>query len=122
MNVLEKLKKEESGFEYDYKENYLTEPLWVNPDLTIGKVWRAAVKQVVKREAGVVCSPGSDDQRFFVRGIPEVVVPGPVPETIVSIPTCKRRDRKLILLHRFLGLWSRKYLSRCASFRSLYSF
>lgn len=53
---------------YTYAEDYATAPVWVAPALEVCRVRRAAVARVVGAPAGVVCSPGSDDQRFFVRG------------------------------------------------------
>ena len=41
-------------------------------------IMRDAIKVSTGKEAGIVCSPGSDDQRFFVRaGIKTAVVYGP---------------------------------------------
>ncbi|GAA5959415.1 hypothetical protein JCM10213_005904 [Rhodosporidiobolus nylandii] len=65
-------------FRFAYEENYSTEPVWVDDGLEVCKVWTSAVERVLGQKAGIVCSPGSDDQRFFVRGgIPQTIVYGP---------------------------------------------
>ncbi|KDN35316.1 hypothetical protein RSAG8_11702, partial [Rhizoctonia solani AG-8 WAC10335] len=66
--------KEQVGDEFqpEYSELYSTDPIWVgdSKDPTaqklIGHV-KNAIKSVLDVEPGVVCSPGSDDQRFVVR-------------------------------------------------------
>ncbi|KAJ7343386.1 succinyl-diaminopimelate desuccinylase [Mycena albidolilacea] len=78
LSVLDELAKEIPELSYKYTENYSTEPVWVDEELEVCKIWRGAVETVLKRPAGIVCSPGSDDQRFFVRGgIPQTIVYGP---------------------------------------------
>ncbi|GAA5969288.1 hypothetical protein JCM11641_007539 [Rhodosporidiobolus odoratus] len=65
-------------FRYTYSETYSTEPVWVDEGLEVCKVWAEAVEKVVGQKARIVCSPGSDDQRFFVRGgIPQCLLYGP---------------------------------------------
>lgn len=81
--MLDELTDEIPGFAYKYQENYSTEPVWVDEDLEVCKIWRGAVETVLDTPAGIVCSPGSDDQRFFVRGgIQQTIVrrpPSPFP-------------------------------------------
>ncbi|KAJ7940537.1 succinyl-diaminopimelate desuccinylase [Mycena leptocephala] len=78
LSVLDELTDEIPGFAYKYQENYSTEPVWVDEDLEVCKIWRGAVETVLDTPAGIVCSPGSDDQRFFVRGgIQQTIVYGP---------------------------------------------
>ncbi|QRW20973.1 amidohydrolase family protein [Rhizoctonia solani] len=85
MSVLDEVKKQVGeDFNAEYSELYSTNPVWVgdSKDSTtqelIGHV-KNAIKNVLDVEAGVVCSPGSDDQRFVVRnaGIESCVVYGP---------------------------------------------
>ncbi|CAE6386033.1 unnamed protein product [Rhizoctonia solani] len=85
MSVLEEVKKQVGeDFNAEYSEIYSTNPIWVgdSKDSTaqelIGQV-KNAIKNVLNVEAGVVCSPGSDDQRFVVRnaGIDSCIVYGP---------------------------------------------
>ncbi|GAA5834962.1 hypothetical protein JCM11251_002073 [Rhodosporidiobolus azoricus] len=65
-------------FRYEYHETYSTEPVWVDETQEVCTAWADAVKTVICQQAGIVCSPGSDDQRFFVRGgIPQTIVYGP---------------------------------------------
>jgi succinyl-diaminopimelate desuccinylase len=66
--VLEALAKEIPELSYNYTENYSTEPVWVDESQEVCKIWKAAVETVLNVPAGIVCSPGSDHQRFFVRG------------------------------------------------------
>ncbi|KAJ7109492.1 acetylornithine deacetylase [Mycena epipterygia] len=76
--VLDALTKEIPELSYTYIENYSTKPVWVDQELDICKTWRGAVETVLGAPAGIVCSPGSDDQRFFVRGgIEQTIVYGP---------------------------------------------
>ncbi|KAF9814021.1 hypothetical protein IEO21_05324 [Rhodonia placenta] len=60
------------GFEelrYEYAENYATEATWVDPEQPIAAVFRDAIQVVTGQEAGIVSSPGSDDQRFPVHSL-----------------------------------------------------
>ncbi|QRV78673.1 Gly-Xaa carboxypeptidase [Ceratobasidium sp. AG-Ba] len=83
--VLEKVQKDiGQDFQAEYTELYSTEPIWVgdSTDPTAQELItgvKRAIRNVTDAEAGVVCSPGSDDQRFVVRdaGIDACVVYGP---------------------------------------------
>ncbi|GBE81625.1 hypothetical protein SCP_0313540 [Sparassis crispa] len=57
------------GMSYEYKEEYATEATWVDPEQPIALVFRDAIKLVTGKTAGVVTSPGSDDQRFPVHSL-----------------------------------------------------
>ncbi|KAF8600124.1 succinyl-diaminopimelate desuccinylase [Ceratobasidium sp. AG-I] len=83
--ILDTVRKEiGEDFQPEYTELYSTEPVWVGDSSDpvaqelIGKA-KQAVKSVLNVEPGVVCSPGSDDQRFVVRnaGIEACIVYGP---------------------------------------------
>ncbi|ORY90218.1 succinyl-diaminopimelate desuccinylase [Leucosporidium creatinivorum] len=77
-SVLDEVSKEIPELDYTYHEDYSTEPVWVDETLEICKTWAEAVETVLEKKAGIVCSPGSDDQRFFVRGgMPQTIVYGP---------------------------------------------
>ncbi|KAM0749199.1 succinyl-diaminopimelate desuccinylase [Meredithblackwellia eburnea MCA 4105] len=77
-SLLSTLSSEIPELKFDHKELYYTEPVWVEEDVELALVWKDAVEGVLERQAGVVCSPGSDDQRFFVRGgIEQTIVYGP---------------------------------------------
>ncbi|EJT96558.1 acetylornithine deacetylase [Dacryopinax primogenitus] len=52
--------------EWIYEETYSTEPVWVGEEEEIVQVWKRAVHDACNVTAGIVCSPGSDDQRFVV--------------------------------------------------------
>ncbi|KAL8277630.1 hypothetical protein RQP46_009903 [Phenoliferia psychrophenolica] len=76
--VLDAVCKEIPEIEYTVKETYYTEPIWVDEELEVCKIWTGAVQTALGVKAGIVCSPGSDDQRFFVRGgIAQTIVYGP---------------------------------------------
>ncbi|EIN04400.1 succinyl-diaminopimelate desuccinylase [Punctularia strigosozonata HHB-11173 SS5] len=82
------------NFAYEYAETYQTEPVWVDPDQPFCRTMRRAIARAAgAADAGVVCSPGSDDQRFFVRaGIGRTVVYGPG-----NIRNVHNRDEALLL-------------------------
>ena len=63
-DVLKSMKEmpEFAELDYDYKEDYETEATWVDPDQLISRVFRDAIKVVTGQEAGIVVSPGTDDQ------------------------------------------------------------
>ncbi|KAG9128146.1 hypothetical protein FRC07_004258 [Ceratobasidium sp. 392] len=83
--VLAKVKRDiGDDFQAEYTELYSTEPTWIgdSPDLTAQEViggMKKAIQSVLNVKPGVVCSPGSDDQRFVVHnaGIDACVVYGP---------------------------------------------
>ncbi|CEL62062.1 hypothetical protein RSOLAG1IB_10175 [Rhizoctonia solani AG-1 IB] len=85
MSVLDEVKKQVGDdFNAEYSEFYSTDPIWVgdSKDPTAQELIRHvkdAIKNVLDVEPGVVCSPGSDDQRFVVRnaGIDSCIVYGP---------------------------------------------
>ncbi|KAH9928761.1 acetylornithine deacetylase [Amylocystis lapponica] len=82
-DVLEALRAT-PGFEalrYEYTEDYATEATWVDPQQPIARVFRDAIRLVTGETAGVVCSPGSDDQRFPVHSLEP-----PINATIVYGP------------------------------------
>ncbi|KAI0958188.1 hypothetical protein AcV7_004074 [Taiwanofungus camphoratus] len=75
-----------TGFEdlvYEYKENYATEATWVDPNLPISLAFQDAIKTVTGQQAGIVCSPGSDDQRFPVHSLTPSIQ-----STIIYGPGC----------------------------------
>ena len=63
-DVLNGMKKtpEFAELNYEYKEDYVTEATWVDPDQLISRVFQDAIKVVTGQEAGIVASPGTDDQ------------------------------------------------------------
>ncbi|MDB5075774.1 MAG: ArgE/DapE family deacylase, partial [Chloroflexi bacterium] len=66
-------------FHYSYHEQYATDPVWVGAQTRVGAAFAGGVRAVLGREPGIVCSPGTDDQRFVVNnaGINECIVYGP---------------------------------------------
>ena len=61
--VLDDVCKEFPEVVYKVKETYHTEPIWVDENLEVCKIWTGAVQTALGVKAGIVCSPGSDDQR-----------------------------------------------------------
>jgi succinyl-diaminopimelate desuccinylase len=78
-SILQRLKSKDPNFNYDYKERYATKPVWVDPEQPLSRTFRNAIKTVTGQDAGVVCSPGTDDQRFVVHnaGLEACIVYGP---------------------------------------------
>lgn len=78
-SILQYLESENSNFKYKYEERYATNPIWVDPEQPLSRIFRNAIKTVTDKEAEIVCSPGSDDQRFVVQnaGIQACIVYGP---------------------------------------------
>ncbi len=77
--IFERLAAEDPSFKYHYHEQYATDPVWVGTETRVGAAFTAAVHAVLGHEPGLVCSPGTDDQRFVVRdaGLNECIVYGP---------------------------------------------
>lgn len=66
-------------FRYEYKERYAAAPTWVSAETPLVREFTAAISEVLGREPGYVCSPGTDDQRFIVQnaGIEQCIIYGP---------------------------------------------
>jgi len=77
--IFERLAAEDPDFRYRYEERYATDPVWVGEGTRVGAAFAGAVRAVLGREPGIVCSPGTDDQRFVVNdaGLRECIVYGP---------------------------------------------
>jgi succinyl-diaminopimelate desuccinylase len=78
-SILQRLTLENSNFLYKYEERYAVKPTWVDPEQPLSRIFRNAIQTVTGKEAAVVCSPGSDDQRFVVQnaGLEACIVYGP---------------------------------------------
>jgi succinyl-diaminopimelate desuccinylase len=78
-SILQRLTLENSNFIYKYEERYSVKPTWVDPEQPLSYIFRNAIQTVTGKEATVVCSPGSDDQRFVVHnaGLEACIVYGP---------------------------------------------
>jgi succinyl-diaminopimelate desuccinylase len=79
LEVFDRLAADDPDFHYRYVERYATDPVWVGTETRAGTAFAAAVRAVLGRAPGLVCSPGTDDQRFVVRdaGLNECIVYGP---------------------------------------------
>lgn len=77
--IFEHFAAEDPNFRYRYEEYYATDPVWVGTETRVGGALTRAIRAVLGREPGQVCSPGTDDQRFVVHkaGIRECVLYGP---------------------------------------------
>ncbi len=78
-SILQRLAAEDSTFTYKYEERYAVQPTWVDREQPLSYIFRTAIQTVTGKEAAVVCSPGSDDQRFVVNnaGLDACIVYGP---------------------------------------------
>ncbi|KAH8925597.1 succinyl-diaminopimelate desuccinylase [Atractiella rhizophila] len=76
--ILRQCFPEGSEVKYEYHENYSTDPIWVEPTSSpTTQALQHSIGLVIQKEAGLVCSPGTDDQRFFVRKGMDAIVYGP---------------------------------------------
>ncbi len=77
--IFDHLAAADPDFHYGYEEWYATDPVWVGEGTRTGAAFAAAVRAVLGKEPGLVCSPGTDDQRFIVNGagLRECIVYGP---------------------------------------------
>ncbi|CAF0825637.1 unnamed protein product [Rotaria sordida] len=78
-SILKRLALENSNFIYKYEERYAAKSTWVDPEQPLSCIFRNAIRTVTGKEATVVCSPGSDDQRFVVHnaGLEACIIYGP---------------------------------------------
>ncbi len=79
LNLLTRCTQQLPGFRYEYSERYATDPTWVSAATPLVQSFDNALRQVLGRAPGYVCSPGTDDQRFVVHnaGIEQCIVYGP---------------------------------------------
>ena len=79
LGIFDALAASDPDFHYRYQEWYATDPVWVGEDTRTCAAFGKAIQAVLGREAGLVCSPGTDDQRFVVQGagLRECIVYGP---------------------------------------------
>jgi succinyl-diaminopimelate desuccinylase len=77
--IFDALAAKDPEFRYHYQELYATDPVWVGADTRVGAAFAAAVRAALGREPGLVCSPGTDDQRFVVQqaAMRECILYGP---------------------------------------------
>lgn len=77
--IFDELASRDPDFRYRYDEQYATDPVWVGEDTRVGAAFAGAIRIVLGREPGLVCSPGTDDQRFVVQraGLRECILYGP---------------------------------------------
>jgi succinyl-diaminopimelate desuccinylase len=88
LSIFDTLAASDPDFHYRYHEWYATDPVWVGEDTKTGLAFAKAIRAVLGREADIVCSPGTDDQRFVVQGagLGECIVygPGEIRETHIA--------------------------------------
>jgi succinyl-diaminopimelate desuccinylase len=66
-DLLETLSRERHGFRYDLRELFAVAPVMADRDGPVARATRDAVQRVLGREAAVVCSPGTYDQKHVDR-------------------------------------------------------
>lgn len=79
LDLLTRCVQQMPGLRYEYTERYATDPTWVSADTPLVSAFDGALREVLGRVPGYVCSPGTDDQRFVVHnaGIEQCIVYGP---------------------------------------------
>jgi len=65
--LLERLRRERKGFRYDLKELFSVLPVMADRDGRVARAVGAAIRDVLGREAAIVCSPGTYDQKHIDR-------------------------------------------------------
>jgi succinyl-diaminopimelate desuccinylase len=65
--LLDKLARERPGFRYSLRELFAVAPVMADRDGPVASAARSAVRQVLGREAAIVCSPGTYDQKHVDR-------------------------------------------------------
>jgi succinyl-diaminopimelate desuccinylase len=65
--ILESLGTERAGFRYALRDLFEVLPVMADPDGPVVRATSAAVRRVLGREAAIVCSPGTYDQKHIDR-------------------------------------------------------
>ncbi|WP_411820971.1 acetylornithine deacetylase/succinyl-diaminopimelate desuccinylase family protein [Hyphococcus formosus] len=66
-SILEKLSETRPDFRFDMRELFAVEPSLADKDAPVASTTAAAIRDVLKREAEFVCSPGTYDQKHVDR-------------------------------------------------------
>jgi succinyl-diaminopimelate desuccinylase len=67
LEILDGLARTRSNFRYDLRELFAVAPVMADRDGPVASATREAVKRVLGREAAIVCSPGTYDQKHVDR-------------------------------------------------------
>ena len=65
--ILERLGRERAGFRYGVRDLMEVHPVLADPGLPVPQAVSAAIRAVLGREAQLVCSPGTYDQKHIAR-------------------------------------------------------
>jgi succinyl-diaminopimelate desuccinylase len=65
--LLDKLARERPGFHYDLRELFAVAPTMADRDGPVASATAAAIQRVLGRDAAIVCSPGTYDQKHVDR-------------------------------------------------------
>lgn len=79
IELIEKLRTDDEELQYELKDLMIVHPTMTEPDAPLVRTMREAVKQVTGREAPLIASPGTYDQKHFSRigGIKQCIAYGP---------------------------------------------
>ena len=65
--ILDRLARERNDFRYDLRELFAVEPVMTDRDGPVARATRGAIERVLGRDAAIVCSPGTYDQKHVDR-------------------------------------------------------
>jgi succinyl-diaminopimelate desuccinylase len=79
LELIEQLRADDQELQYELKDLMIVHPTMTEPDAPLVKTMREAVKQATGREAPLIASPGTYDQKHFSRiaGIKQCIAYGP---------------------------------------------
>ncbi len=78
-DLIEHLRADDAELQYEVKDLMMVHPTMTEPDAQLVRTMRAAVTEIVGREAPLIASPGTYDQKHFSRiaSIEQVIAYGP---------------------------------------------
>lgn len=79
IELVEELRAADAGLEYELKDLLIVHPTMTAPESTLVKTMRGVVSETIGREAPLIASPGTYDQKHFARlaGIEQCIAYGP---------------------------------------------
>jgi succinyl-diaminopimelate desuccinylase len=79
VDLIEQLRAEDAELQYELKDLMIVHPTMTEPGAQLVRTMREVVKETIGREAPVIASPGTYDQKHFARiaGIQQCIAYGP---------------------------------------------
>jgi succinyl-diaminopimelate desuccinylase len=79
IELIEQLRAHDAELQYEFKDLMTVHPTMTEPDAQLVRTMRETVKQITGREAPLIASPGTYDQKHFSRiaGIEQCIAYGP---------------------------------------------